>query len=302
MSDYKIFPFFGFSGSDKVTDIKSGKDTDRSFELVASTLSRMAKNLYPASNVFPAFKSWTYRDMLTGLLFGAMSGTIGEIHVCTHGGSSLLSLAYEFDGGERIRKRAKKLNRLVRTIGERAAGIQALDEEDGLWTGTLSVFPSDPDNWRKRAVDLIKPALDKNGYIHVWGCYAGSTLASLSYDDDAVLGPYFKRFRLRNENPGVARDIAMALGRPVTAAQVLADKSEGGLNFWVRRDNGKIERASRKEAPKAPYWLWPDKNAKWVTFKPDGSESSKVRIWSSEWDAKDVASGKPPEWFTSFYR
>jgi hypothetical protein len=82
----------------------------------------------------------------------------------------------------------------------------------------------------------------------------------------------------------------MALQRPVTAAQALPDKAEGGLNFWVRRDNGKIERDTDKEKPKAPFWLWPDKNAKWVTFKPDGSESNKVRIWSTDWDPKDVPS------------
>jgi hypothetical protein len=297
---YKIMPFYGFMGSSGVTDIRKGKDTDKSFELVAATISRTCKNLYPGVNVFPPIKSWTYKEMFTAWLFGVVGGSVGEVHVCTHGGASLLSLAYEFEDGARIQERAKKFNNLAKKIGNKKAALRALDEEDGLWTGTLSVFPDDADNWRLKATKLIQGNMDEKGYVHIWGCYAGAATAGLSYADDPVLDAYFRRFRLRKPNPGVAKDIAMALKVPVTAAQVLPNKAEGGLEFWHRKSNGVPERTGKRDK-KAPMWLWPDKNSKWVTYKPDGTLSDKIRLFSSEWEPKDVASGKLPDFLNQLY-
>ncbi len=301
MTDYKVMSFFGFSGEGKTTDITSGKDSVTSFQIAAETLSRTAKNVYPSRIVFPGIKSWTYKEMFTGLLLGAATGTLGEVHVFCHGGSSLLSLAYEFDSGKRLKQRAQKFNRLEKTLGARAAALQALDEEDGLWSGTLSMFPTDPKNYRKKALNILKPSMDKAGYVHLWGCYAGASNAALSYDGDPVLDAYFKRFRLRTENPGVGRDLAMALGVPVTAVQKRKGKEEGGTLFYYRNSQGQIQALPTNRKVSGPYWMWPDANAKWVTYKPDGTLSPKIRLFSTEYDPKDVPSGKPPKFFRDLY-
>lgn len=93
----------------------------------------------------------------------------------------------------------------------------------------------------------------------------------------------------------------MALGVPVTAVQKLKGQEEGGAQFYYRKSNGKIVEIPDDRSVPGPYWMWPDRNAKWVTYKPDGTLSNEVRLFSTEYDPKDVPSGPPPKFYTDLH-
>src|SRR5262249_40549860 len=138
---------------------------------------------------------------------------------------------------------------------------------------------------------------------HIWGCYAGMEQAQFRITDpnaDAELKEYFMRFDLRKPSPGVGRDIAIALDRPVTAVQLLKGKAGGGTEFYYRDPNGVITRTDENLTDRTPpRWMWANKNSRWVTWGPDGKMRPTVRFFNKEYPLNELPSGTPPEWFTS---
>jgi len=319
--DY-ILPFYGYSGSSATIDFKTGQDPNRLFKLAAGTLGRMAKQTSPGATVYPPMKSWTYTaitDAVANLqaVSAARGGQVKEIHICCHGGSAMLSLAYNFDKGERIRRRASHFNMLATPGSDRIAAYTALDDEDALLSGTFSMFTADvPTNkLRKMRTTIFRNMLAKDAYIHLWGCYSGAEWANFtlppvsqhlrggrSTDWLPEVQTYLTRFELRKPSPGIARDMAMALGVPVTAARLLEGKSEGGVNFYYRDAKGNVVETQKGTSYSEPIWMWPIKNSRWVTYGPDGNERPTVRVFGLEFRPEDLQGGKPSEWFVKIYK
>jgi len=320
MAKEYVLTFYGYSGSKGQLHFDKGEDRNRLFALAAGTLSRMSKMAQPSLSAFPPVKSWYYMKILgianDLLTVGAFSGNkVKDIHICCHGGSAMLSLAYKFEGGKRIAERAKRFSNRVSPSSERRIALEALDEEDALFSGTLSLFDAQvPSNEvRRTRTLLLKDILAPTAYIHIWGCYSGEEWADFTMppaaprrgepadENHRLVQAYLQRFELRKPSPGVARDIAMALGVPVTAARLVKGQTSGGVNFWHRDAKGRVEEVSDDAAYKEPIFMWPMKRSEWVTYGPDGEARPNVRFFNRECSRDEVPGGKPPKWFTDLY-
>jgi hypothetical protein len=312
-----VLTFFGYSGDPVDTiDFDTGRDTNKQFELVANTIGRMSKNRNPSLNVLPAIQSWNYWRILRGATddlrgLGGPDARIKELHICCHGGTSMLSLAMDFQKGDRIRKRAMAFNARARAVGNDQALLEAFDAEDAWITGTLSVLPmknGGPDYEHKRwkANEQLISMFAPGAYIHIWGCNPGAVHAKFgqlpeSRHYDREVDAYLKRFGWHQTHPGIARDIAIQLGVPVTAARLLPGKHSGGLEFWVSQGGAIVKTETRRRYGE-PMWLWAIRNSEWMTYNHRGDPEPAVRIFDMHKAPHEVAGGKPPTWFTSLYR
>ncbi len=312
-----VLTFFGYSGDPVDTiDFDTGKDTNKQFELVANTIGRMSKNRSPSLHLPPAIQSWSYWKILIGATDGlqAVAGPdarIKELHICCHGGTSMLSLAMDFQKGNRIRKRAMAFNARAREVGDDQARLEAFDAEDAWVSGTLSVLPTknggpDYEHGRWKAKEKLRGMFAPGAYVHIWGCNPGAIHAKFGQLPESKyyhpeVDVYLRRFGWHETHAGIARDIAIHLDVPVTAARLLPGKHSGGLEFWVRQ-GGAIVKTEARRRYSEPMWLWAIPNSEWVTYNRRGDPEPTVRIFDMHKAPHEVAGGKPPTWFTSLYR
>ncbi|MGD8859535.1 MAG: hypothetical protein PVI30_05945 [Myxococcales bacterium] len=284
-----IFIFYGYSGSKKkpTPSHPDGTDHDRSLQLTAETLGESLQALYPSDRV-QVIQTWS-KDQLLAALSTAGDGTIRQVHVCTHGDSTMLSLAFRFDGGRRLLARAKKFNARSGTARERA--LEAMREEDAIIAGFFS-RALDP-----KRLAALKAKHTEDASWQIWGCFAGYDQTAFRGIGDTHVDRYLKRFNLGQARiDGVAVDIAKSLGVSVTAA-----KGAGGLEFWHGTAAGQVVRNDARTAAKKPFWLWNAAQSTWVTFDSSGALKSQPEIFQIARSAAQLGAGKPPKWLTDLY-
>ncbi|GEM_PF-5525024 len=284
-----IYIFYGFSGSQRspMPAFPAGKDHDQSLALTAQTLQKSLAASYPGDHV-EAVQAWS-KDVLLQKLEGAAAGSIRQVHVCCHGDSAMLSLAYRFDGGKRLVARAKKFNAMAGTDNARA--LKAMAQEDAIIAG---FFANALD---KKRLAKIRKNHAAGASWQIWGCYAGSAATVFGGFGHADGDPYLKRFNLgKSSIDGVAVDIAKSLGVTVTGAA-----GKGGLEFWHGESGKSVVRNDTKTQARLPFWLWNVASSTWHTFDSAGAQLSKPTIFQTARDPKALKSGKPPKWLTDLY-
>ena len=283
-----IYLFYGYSGDagKPPPAFPGGTDRDKSFQLVAETLGVMLGKLFPKDKVYVR-QAWT-KDVVMQELENAKE-PIRQVHIACHGDSTWLSLAYHFDQGDRIHKRAQKYNGQALPDDERA--IAAMKEEDALVAGYLT------HGLEPARVTAIKSKHAKDAGWQVWGCYAGYPVDVFTTGSGAELDAYFLRFNLgKSALDGIMVEVAKTFGVFCTAA-----KGHGGLEFWHGTKAKKVERNDTKTPAKKPFWLWNVAKSVWVSYGPDGKELPKPLIFGVPCDQKDLPKPMPPKWLTDLY-
>ncbi|PLX46937.1 MAG: hypothetical protein C0613_15370 [Desulfobulbaceae bacterium] len=280
-----IYIFYGFSGDPgKTPAFPGGTDNDTSLKLVAETLKDTLAGLYP-SDTIQVVQAWQKDIILTTLVKATQK--IRQVHIACHGDSTMLSLAYKFDHGKRLKKRAKKFNAMKGTAKDRA--IKAMQAEDALVAGFFSQA-MDP-----TTLTTIKGNHSAGAAWQIWGCYCGYATDKFSGFGDAVIDPYLKRFNLGKLSlPGIAVEIATSLGVTCTAA-----KGGAGMNFWHGEPGKKVVQNSRTTKAKKPFWLWNTKGSSWVTYDAGGKTIAKPLIFQVARNKADLPTPKPPTWLTT---
>ncbi|MBU0680016.1 MAG: peptidoglycan recognition protein family protein [Proteobacteria bacterium] len=279
-----IYVFYGFSGDPgKVPAFPTGKDNDRSLELVAATLKDTLAALYPSDKIY-VLQAWTKNIIIDSL--AKATEKIRQVHIACHGDSTMLSLAYKFDQGNRLKARAKRINGMTGTSS--ALAIAAMKDEDALVAGFFT-----------HAVDQTTLQKIKNNHLEkaawqIWGCYCGYASDSFSGIGDAVIDPYLKRFNMGKLSlPGLAVEIAKTLGVTCTAA-----KGGAGMNFWHGEKGKKVVQNSNTTPAKKPFWLWNTKGSTWVTYDAAGKALPKPLLFQVARDKSALPAPQPPAWLT----
>jgi hypothetical protein len=279
-----IYIFYGFSGDPgKVPAFPGGKDNDRSLELVAETLKDTLAALYPSDKIH-VLHAWS-KDIIIDALAKATE-KIRQVHIACHGDSTMLSLAYQFDQGKRIRTRAKKINNIAGA--SKVQAIKAMKDEDALVAGFFT-----------HAVDQVTLQKIKINHLEkaawqIWGCYCGYASDSFSGIGDAVIDPYLKRFNMGQLSlPGIAVEIAKTLGVTCTAA-----KGGAGMNFWHGGKGKKVLQNTKTTPAKKPFWLWNTKGSSWVTYDASGKALAKPIIFQVARNKSALTPPTPPAWLT----
>lgn len=280
-----IYIFYGFSGDPgKAPAFPGGTDNDTSLKLVAETLKDTLAGLYP-SDTIQVVQAWQKDIILTSL--AKATKKIRQVHIACHGDSTMLSLAYKFDKGKRLKKRAKKFNAMQGTSTDRA--IKAMQAEDALVAGFFS------QGLDRTTLATIKANHSAGAAWQIWGCYCGYAMDSFSGFGDAVIDPYLKRFNLGKLSlPGIAVEIATTLGVTCTAA-----KGGAGMNFWHGEPGKKVVQNSRSTKAQKPFWLWNTKGSSWVTYDAGGKTTAKPLIFQVARNKADLPTPKPPTWLTT---
>lgn len=282
-----IYVFYGFSGDrGKTPKFPNGVDNDKSFKLVAETLAGTLKKLHPTDTIHVR-QTWTKNKIIDEL--EAASDPIRQVHLSCHGDSTMLSLAYKFDRGKRLKARARKFNGMTGTDRDRA--LKAMKEEDGLVAGFFE------HGLEKKRLAKIKGNHANDASWQIWGCYAGYDSDVFEGIGDPEVDPYFKRFNLgKSDIPGVAIDIAKQLKVRVTAAI-----DGAGLEFWHGEKGKKVIINDKKTPAKNPYWLWNAAGSKWVSYDSSGTKLSRPEMFHVARDTADLPTPKPPKWLTDLY-
>lgn len=283
-----IFVFYGFSGSPTVPvpDFPNGADHDQSYSLAAETLALSLRTLYPDDHIYVQ-QTWT-KALLVQALEAAVS-PIRQVHIFSHAKSTRLSLAYRYDNNARLRKRAAEFNALPEESSHRA--IKAMREEDALVTGYFA-----------RALEKERLAKVRSNHMegsswHIWGCHSGDSVTKFEGVDDADIDPYLERFNFRlTAVPGIAVDIAKSLGVICTAAS-----DGGGSEFWHSTLNGKVQRNDVATPPTLPFWLWPTRGSRWVSFDPAGALLPKPLLFGQPQNKRGHHKPRPPKWLIELF-
>lgn len=280
-----IFVFYGFSGNPRlpVPSFPNGIDHDGSYRLVAETLGVSIKKLFPHDNI-RVQQAWT-KDIILQTLESAVE-PIRQVHVVSHANPTRLSLAYRYDGNARLRTLALKHNTLNHSSDELA--INAMREDDALVAGFLA-----------NALEKSRLAKIKSNHLYganwqIWGCYAGCATARFEGIGDPDIDSYFERLNFDMlEVPSIAIDIARSLGVICTAAY-----GGSGLEFWHRLSTGETMRNNTNTPNRMPFWLWPAKRSRWISFDPSGNVLPKPVIFEQPRRRLVFSSTRPPKWLT----
>lgn len=286
-----IFVFYGYSGDEpggKVPSFTSGVDHNRSFEIASTTLGVILQKLFPHSEI-RVRRAWQKSKVFDALK--AADKPIRQVHIMAHGDSTWLSLAYEYDGGKRLKKRVRKFNTMT-TLSRDKRAFKQWAEEDAIIAGyfTHSLPASE--------VSALKQKHLADAGWQIWGCFAGKEKDKFE-SADPELDDYLKRFALGQrgaEVSGIAVEIAKSLGVTCTAAL-----GTRGVEFW-HRENNRIVRNRTSEAAKAPFWMWVGPPSKWVSYDERGKRTTKTIFFQWTWEDGDLRPGSPPDWFTDAYR
>jgi hypothetical protein len=306
-----VLLFYGFSGSRRGARGRAGElpvcfpgeeprekceanDYDLSFERCATTLKQSLARSMPGANVLVT-KSWSKTQILE-TLGQAADESVTQVHVFTHGDAEAMWLAYNFDRGRRLAARAKKFS--AHPISPREAALA----EDAWVAGLASAALSAPE------LQKLRRKFQRTGLgatWHVWGCYSGGQTASFGGLSDPVLDAYLKNFNglapagapLR----GVARDLAHSFQVNCTAG------IGNGLEFW----HGPAATASHARRivlpntsttkPTVPFWIWPARGSRWITFDANGNERARPILLGREREPATVIGPQPPSWLTDLY-
>lgn len=283
-----ILVFYGFSGSPKepVPSFPDGVDYDRSYQLAAETLGSSIKKLFPTDNVHVR-QAWTKDAILRAL--ETASESIRQVYIVAHADSTRLALACRYDGNARLRKSAVKHNAVPRTDTKRA--IEAMKDDDALIAGFFA-----------NALEELRLATIKSNHVNgaswqIWGCYAGYASDTFRGIGDADIDPYLERFNFDLPTvPGIAVDIAKSLGVTCTAAR------DGlGLEFWRRMPTGKVVRNDTRTPANPPFWLWPTRGSRWVSFDPSGKPLPRPLIFEQPRKRPILPTARPPRWLTDLF-
>ncbi len=292
-----IFVFYGFSGSHRrpFPQFPDGDDHDRSFQLVAETLGASLRQLAPSADV-RVVQAWT-KDQIVDALEAAAEGSVEQVHICCHGDSTMLSLAYQFAGCERLIDRAERFRAMAGS--DRELALEAMRGENAIVTGYFSRAIGSKRRARLRAAHA------PGASWQIWGCYPGYSRitfrgvggASCYADHLEVVNEYLERFNLGAPAvDGVAVDIAKALGVDVTAA-----RGHGGLDFWHGRGDGAVVKNDRRTPARKPFWLWSVARSEWVTFDSSGKMKARPEIFRTPRPQAELQAGRPPAWLTDLY-
>jgi hypothetical protein len=74
-----------------------------------------------------------------------------------------------------------------------------------------------------------------------------------------------------------------------------------GLEFWIGKSNGQIERATTSAAPSKPFWMWLTGGSKWNTFDSTGALLGQPNLFGRNRGVRDLPTPKPPKWLTDGY-
>lgn len=284
-----IIVAYGFSGDGMRTGtFPSGTDNNLSFQLVAETLKKSLEQVYTKDDVV-LVKAWQKDDLLAAIkAVDETQKPIRQLHLCCHGDSTWLSLAYHAPA-DRLLNRAKTINALAMTEDQR--GIEALKQEDAIAAGYFSraVSASEKATLRKK--------FGSNATWQIWGCFAGDHPTVYDGHPDPDLDKYFKRLNFGATTiDSVSVEIAKELGIIVTAAT-----GAGGLEFWVTDSSGKVIRSSTSTAAKQPFWLWRTSGSKFVSYDAKGALRAQANLFGRDRDPSLLPGPKPPQWLTDAY-
>lgn len=307
MAEGSIIIAYGYSGSPRqpTPPFPDGVDHDQSFQMAARTLAAVLRKWFRARDIdVKVVQAWSKDGLLRAL--EEATAPIHQVHVFCHGDATRLSLAYKFDGGQRLGERVLRFNAMKDKSDEERAYAQ-WEAEDAVMVGLLS-RSLDPDRLaRLRAMHA------ENASWQIWGCYAGYETTKLGTSSDETMNAYSRRFTLGQPIvDGIAVDIAKSLNLVCTAA-----KGKGGLEFWVLDKQTHRVRKARMTPPDPaaePYWLWSTGQSEWVSYNAKGEHMNEVVLFQWAWDPKDLKvmklneatgqmehTGEPPPWFVDGY-
>lgn len=283
-----IFIFYGFSGDSGVPlpNFPEGVDHDQSYYLVAETLGVSIKRLFPTDNIHVQ-QAWTKDTILQTLEMA--SEPVRQVHIVAHANSTRLSLAYRYDSNTRLRALALKHKPIHASNTECA--IEAMREDDALVAGFFA-----------KALEEPRLAAIKSNHINgaswqIWGCYAGCASVTFRGIGDANIDPYLESLNFDLPAvPGIAVDIAKTLGVTCTAA-----RDGVGLEFWHRTPSGKVVRNGTRTPSNSPFWLWPAKRSRWVSFDPSGNLLPEPIIFEQPRKRPILPTARPPRWLTDLF-
>ncbi|GAA1061395.1 hypothetical protein [Agromyces bracchium] len=281
-----VLVFYGYSGDGQTPAWPDGNDANQQMKLTATTIASCVKGQYPADQVLVR-QAWHKDRILDEILRAARP--VRQVHVVTHGIAVGLFLAYDFDGGSRAAAAAAAWNSAAGSALARARA--ALVAEDAL-------IPPVLDHIDPQRLDALRAKHRADALWQVWGCRCGFETARFIGDTDPAMNAYQLRFNLLGTGsppvlPGVARHIAMALGVKVTAARGTDDQ---GLNFYRATAPDQVVAAGSNDPAKEPYFLWLTPFARWVTWRPDGTEAPAVEMLGRTRGSGDLMPGGPPGW------
>lgn len=283
-----IFVFYGFSGSPKrpVPSFPNGTDHDRSYGLAAQTLATSLRTLYPADEI-RVQQTWT-KDLLLRAL-ETTAGPIRQVHIFCHAKATRLSLAYRYDDNARLRARAAEFN--AAREGSTDCAIRAMTEEDALIAGYFAHALDD----ERRA--MLRRSHMEGACWHIWGCHSGFTSDKFEGIGDDTIDPYLERFNLGLPAvPSIALDIARSLGVVCTAA-----RDGGGSEFWHGTASGKVQRNDTATPATLPFWLWPTRGSRWVSFNPAGDLLPRPVMFGRLQNKRNLHKPRPPKWLTELF-
>lgn len=283
-----IFIFYGFSGNSGVPlpSFPDGVDRDQSYRLVAETLGVSIKKLFPTDNIHVQ-QAWTKDAILRTL--ETTSEPVRQVHIVAHANSTRLSLAYRYDSNTRLRTLALKHKPMHFTDAE--CVIEAVREDDAFVAGFFAKALEEP-----RLAAIKSNHIDGASW-QIWGCYAGYASVTVRGIGDTDIDPYLESLNFDSPTvPGIAVDIAKTLGVTCTAA-----RDGVGLEFWHRMPTGKVVRNGTKTPANPPFWLWPAKRSRWVSFDPSGSLLPEPIIFEQPRKRPILRTARPPRWLTDLF-
>ena len=278
-----FFVFYCFSGDHFVPDFPNGVDRNLSFKLTAQTLGRMLQ-LQNSGKVVQVIQSWT-KDILFSTLENSKEKII-QVHICAHGDTTWLSMAYHF--GNRLQTRRDFLDDPAQSaMTPTQKGNWALRNEDAVVAGYIT-----------RILTTAQKTKIKNNHVpnaswQIWGCFSG--YPSSVFDSNGT-DSYFARFNFGSTFvEGVCVEIAKTFNVKCTGAQ-----GRGGLEFWHGEGRRAVLNGTSTPA-RLPFWLWLTAPSSWHTFNTTGTETTLPEVLGVDRTAAELTKPAPPQWFVDMY-
>jgi hypothetical protein len=283
---------YGYSGVERepAPQFPDGYDYQKSFEMAARTLAAMLKKWFgPRDISIVLAQTWTKDRLLLALK--RAEGPIHQVHIFCHGDSTGLSLAYDFDKGRRLKKRAARFNAMRGKTDAQRAYMQWASE-DALVAGYLRHY------FDREELAVLRAKHTKSACWQIWGCFSGYETDELGGLADPALNMYFRRFGLGTTKvEGIAVEIAKHIGVVCTAA-----RGGGGLEYWVRdQQTRRVRRTTTGDPALEPYWLWSTRGSEWVSYDANGKGMKDVIMFQWLWAKHLLTTGAPPQWFIDGY-
>jgi hypothetical protein len=283
---------YGYSGDEKgkTPQFPDGFDYNKMFQMAAQTLAVMLRKWFgPRSIRIVLAQTWSTNRLLQALK--RAEAPIHQVHIFCHGDSTRLSLAYDFDKGRRLKKRAARFNAMSEKTDAQRAYMQWA-AEDAIASGYFRHY------FDRKDLAALRAKHAKNANWQIWGCFAGYETDKLGRTGDPAVDTYLRRFGLgRTEVEGIAIEIAKHLGVVCTAT-----KDGAGLEFWIRdKRTRRVRRTGDDDPALEPYWLWSTRGSKWVSYDATGKLMNDVIMFQWIWAKRLLTTGPPPQWMIDGY-